>query len=77
MSLTLAEAVSCIQRVETLYKTRISAAQEHLKFIDGWLQAGMIVDDELNRLLVNPLIPGVRLHVVLGKAKSSPELKRV
>ena len=27
----------------------------------------MIVDDELNRLLVNPLIPGVRLHIVLGE----------
>lgn len=33
-------------------------------FFDG--QAGMIVDDELNRLLVNPLPPGTRLHVVIG-----------
>jgi len=26
----------------------------------------MIVDNELNRLMVNPLPPGVRLHVVIG-----------
>ena len=26
----------------------------------------MIIDDELNRLLVNPLPPGVRMHVVIG-----------
>lgn len=38
------------------------------------LQAGMIVDDELNRLLVNPLIPGVRLHVVLGEAVFSERI---
>ena len=35
----------------------------------------MIVDDELNRLIVNPLLPGVRLHVVLGKAKTAEHLQ--
>ena len=32
----------------------------------GWAQAGQIVDDDLNRLLVNPLPPGVRLHAIIG-----------
>jgi len=32
----------------------------------------MIVDNELNRLMVNPLPPGVRLHVVIGIPPPSP-----
>ena len=27
----------------------------------------MIVDDEINRLLANPLPPGVRMHIVVGE----------
>ena len=30
----------------------------------------MIVDDEINRLLVNPLPPGVRMHIVIGEPAS-------
>lgn len=32
----------------------------------------MIEDDELNRLLVNPLPPGVRLHVIIGASLTTP-----
>ena len=38
------------------------------------LQGGMIVDDELNRLLVNPLAPGVRLHAVIDACHSGTAL---
>lgn len=31
---------------------------------------GQIVDDELNRALVNPLLPGVRLHAVVDACHS-------
>ena len=35
-----------------------------------YLQAGMIIDDEINRLLVNPLTPNVRLHAVIDACHS-------
>ena len=38
------------------------------------MQAGMIVDDELNRLLVNPLPPGVRLHAIVDACHSGTVL---
>ena len=38
------------------------------------VQAGMIVDDELNRLLVNPLPPGVRLHAIIDACHSGTAL---
>ena len=38
------------------------------------MQAGMIVDDELNRLLVNPLPPGVRLHAIIDACHSGTAL---
>lgn len=34
------------------------------------LQAGQIVDDEVNAVLVNPLLPGVRLHAVIDACHS-------
>ena len=34
----------------------------------------MIVDDELNRLLVNPLPPGVRLHAIIDACHSGTAL---
>ena len=33
-------------------------------------QAGMIIDDEINVLLVNPLPPNVRLHAVIDACHS-------
>lgn len=39
----------------------------------SWLyavQAGQIVDDEINAVLVNPLLPGVRLHAVIDACHS-------
>ena len=41
---------------------------------DARVQAGMIVDDELNRLLVNPLPPGVRLHAIVDACHSGTVL---
>ena len=38
------------------------------------LQAGQIVDDELNAVLVNPLGPGVRLHAVIDACHSGSVL---
>ena len=37
-------------------------------------QAGQIVDDELNQLLVNPLPPGVRLHAIIDACHSGSML---
>ena len=34
----------------------------------------MVVDDELNRLLVNPLPPGVRLHAIIDACHSGTAL---
>ena len=34
------------------------------------MQAGQIVDDEVNAVLVNPLLPGVRLHAVIDACHS-------
>jgi hypothetical protein len=41
---------------------------------DACMQAGMIVDDELNRLLVNPLPPRVRLHAIVDACHSGTVL---
>lgn len=38
------------------------------------VQAGMIVDNELNRLLVNPLPSGVRLHAIIDACHSGSML---
>ncbi len=35
-----------------------------------YTQAGMIIDDEINVLLVNPLPPNVRLHAVIDACHS-------
>lgn len=40
---------------------------------DLW-QAGYIVDDEMNRLLVNPLPRGVRLHAIIDACHSGSVL---
>ena len=37
-------------------------------------QAGQIVDDELNQILVNPLAPGVRLHAIIDACHSGSML---
>ncbi len=37
-------------------------------------QAGYIVDDEMNRLLVNPLPHGVRLHAIIDACHSGSAL---
>lgn len=37
-------------------------------------QAGQIIDDDLNRLLVNPLPPGVRLHAIIDACHSGSVL---
>lgn len=36
--------------------------------------AGQIVDDELNRALVNPVPPGVRLHAIIDACHSGTAL---
>ena len=38
------------------------------------MQAGSIVDDEMNRLLVNPLPHGVRLHAIIDACHSGSAL---
>lgn len=45
-----------------------------LSFVSLCMQAGHIVDDELNRLLVNPLAPGVRLHAIIDACHSGTAL---
>jgi hypothetical protein len=37
-------------------------------------QAGYIIDDEMNRLLVNPLPHGVRLHAIIDACHSGSAL---
>ena len=52
----------------------LPAAECAVKASRRRVQAGMIVDDELNRLLVNPLGPGVRLHAVIDACHSGTVL---
>ena len=57
-----------LTRVPSCMSTREAAAGV------ACLQAGQIVDDELNRLLVNPLPPGVRLHAIIDACHSGSVL---
>jgi metacaspase-1 len=43
-------------------------------FISDFKSAGQMVDDELNQLLVRPLLPGVTLHAVVDACHSGTVL---
>lgn len=44
------------------------------KYLIYCVQAGYVVDDEINRLLVNPLPVGVRLHAIIDACHSGSAL---